>query len=584
MRLLSDSIRRLVSFARLHPALVALLLCLLSGLWVFAHGLPTLQNDDIQIQFLLLDGGGETTSHSLFTHPWLETLLRLPIRAFPSLSWYLIFQIALFFLAAFYAALFLSRHLLEARGQGPVSRTITLAILALALFWLTHLLASLQYTQVAIFASCCAWLALLFLAHDPRPVHGVSALILFWGGLSLRFAAIVPGTAMGLGLAALACMAGSDKNGNRRWVRYAAGAGVFALMAVLLAAANRSTYERQPEWADAASYMSTRAALTDYPDTSGLDKTEDYRSLGLSTNDVLFFKGFWFHPAWDTLPLARQALSIHRRDCPGLFGSQAAAERGVTSFDWSKFALFAENLPQATPWVPLAYILLVPLLFLGRLPTRKQACILIPFVCVLFAFVASGRPSCRIYEPVLGFVTLLAGALAPLGKEGARAWRGREILLAGCTVLCVLFVFRHYRHGSPPPPIDTPQAYCARHPDTLFFTASIQNTYALYPNSLRCSPAAAWSKANIVPIADGWFFHTPTYRHYLEKRGVADPYRSLLTDRARLLTYIPHEKPVFFQRLRTLYRERYGTDVDLRLETTVAPCHIWRILPRPGTP
>lgn len=579
MRLLSDFLRRLLSFARLHPALVAFFLCALSGAWVFAQGIPTLQNDDIQIQFLLLNGGEDGDAHTLFQHPGLEALLRAAARAFPAISWYLVFQIALFFLAAFYATLFLSRRLLNATGAGALSRAATLAIFVFALFWLTHLLTSLQYTQVAIFASCCAWLALFIFSQNPRPVHAASALVLFGGALSLRFASVVPGAIMGLGLAALVFMDRRGKNGKKQLYRFGAGTGMLALTAVLLTAISQSVYERRPDWAEASSYMSLRASITDFPDTSGRDKTDDYHALGLSPNDVLIFKGFWFHPAWDTLPLTRQALTIHRRDCTGLFGSRIAAERGISALDCSKFALFAKDLRHATPWAPLAYILLVPLLFLGRLPTKKQACILLPFVCVLLAFVASGRPSSRVYEPVLGFATLLAGALAPLGKEGVKSGRWKEFLLIAGTVLCVLFVFRHYRHTPPPAPPDTPGSYCAEHPDTLFFTATIQNSYELFPASVDCSPAASWRNANFVPIADGWFFHTPTYRRFLEKRGIADPYLSLLTDRARLLTYIQHEKPVFFQRLRTLYRERYGTDVDLRLETTVPPCHIWRALP-----
>lgn len=568
MRSLSQYLRCVVVFAQSRPAAVAALLSVVSFAWVFAHGVPTLQNDDIQIQFLLLDGGLLHPSTSVYTHAWLGAWIRWATRLFPAVSWYLVFQAALLFLASFYAAFFVCANLLSRLRKNVVSALVGPTVLLFVFFWITRLLTNLQYTSTAIFAACCASVALYFFARKPSISHAGAVLVLLCGAGALRPACLLPAFFMAAGLAFLIRMTGSSTESRR----YLIGLVGVVLAASGLYLSHRASNRALPSGEETAAYLQARVSILDYPDRSGVDKTESYLQLGVSPNDVALFQGFQYHPAWDSLSLARKALAVHREHQPGLFGKY--------SFDVAKFSALAPDLVRATPWVTLGYILLVPLLFFGRWPTRKQMCILLPFGCILVAIVATGRPVGRVYEPVLACTTLLAGGLMPLCRENQTCLRLRTLLLILVTAACLLFAFRHYRHGSIVRPT-APGAYCTEHGDWLFFTLSIQNSYCLYPDSIACSPAEQWRNANLVPIGDGWLYYTPAFRRYLAERGIADPYRTLLENRSRLLTYTPHEKSFIFQRLRTLYRERYGVEVDFVREAEVPPCRIWRVVASP---
>ena len=339
-------------------------------------------------------------------------------------------------------------------------------------------------------------------------------------------------------------------------------------------------YDRHAEWLEAASFLKARVAIADYPDNSSVNKMNDYRRIGLSPNDVAMFRSFIYAPSWDSEPLARQALAIHRSGNRGLFGSKLAAERGILSFDIRMLAKMADSAVLLTPWIPLAYMLLAPLLFLGRAPTRRQVCVLIPLMVILLAIATTGRPVARVYEPFLGFSTLLAASFMPLRRDGYSLSRIPACLLVLFSLLCLLFVFRHYRHGASSPSHATAD-YCSRHPDITYFSATLQDASNLYPSSLFGSVGDAWRSGNVIPLADGWIFYTPAYRRFLKERGIGSPYVSLSRENSRLVTFIPHESNHFFQCVKTFFREHINQDISFEEEACIPPCRFWRIRAMP---
>ncbi len=581
MRRFASFLSRLAATAGARPVPAAALFVLICFGYALLSGLPPLQNDDIQIQFLLLNGGEGPQIHSLYLHPLLTNSLALLTDWLPAYSWYY----AALMLTATAAGFCLMSVLLPIACSFPENREKTRFFawtrwlwFAFAFYYLTQLFGQIQHTYVAIYAALTA----VTLAADAA-IHGgawkkYAAFLLWVAALAFRFDAWQAGFLLAVFLGIVFV---SDSKRRQRLRRYLTLTACMALAGGILYVARQAVDAASPEWKEARAFNIARTVINDSPDNSGLDKSDAWAKLHLSPTDVALLKAFIYSPAWDGLGKKAsdldEASSIHRQGREGIFGDSLTARLGFFKLKLSTLTRLAPDAVAATPYIPLLCMVAAFLLFPNRRRRPLVAATLGFLIVYLGLLLAVDRPVIRVYLPAVALSALLTGSCLPTQSENRDGRRIRTALLLILGLGSLLVTFRHYRHKNNAAPHTEAMIFCRNNPDARFFSLSLQSAPGLYPQKFCSHPLEHWKNGNVIPVGDGWMFYTPVYRRYLKERRIDDPYLALTKENAFLVTYVTHEKERVFHLLRSFYKERYGIDVTFRLEACAPPCRFWRV-------
>lgn len=521
----------------------ALLLAIVHG------GIGGLQNDDLQISFMLSCGGVEPSHFSLYTNVCLGYAIRSLSSVLPDINWYYCFLCSL----ACAASLTINFSVCERTSRsGIVSKTAVFLFLAYINY---RGFISIQYTYLGVYAACAAVLLISRIIDRCFSVRrlAVSSLLLL-AAYCLRSSAVLPAAFLLLGILLAEWKSMRDAQTLRR---LATALAIPLFLCGCAFVANKIEYQNSPEWNDAQRFLQARVQITDSKDNSGLDKETALRNAGISPERFLLFKKFMYVPEMANLNAVESALPIHKTGRKGFLGSAALADMGLLEFHMSSFMPRSTLARALTPYTPLGIAVLVVLLFPERKRMFKAAAMLFAVAGYVFVLALMYRLVGRVLDPVLYASAMYVMSLPEESLHvRIRAWRISSAIFV--SAMACLFCFRHLLEQNTQN--KTAWAYCESKPDTLFFSCSMQ--WAWTTSSNVCAFSLQHLKhSNILPLADGWVFYTPAYKAALKARGVSCPYIRLTQPNTEIIVSRLYGSPIVLLDLQKMIFAQTGQRV-----------------------
>lgn len=469
----------------------------------------TLQSDDIQIAFMLLNGGYSegAMGYSIYTNYALGWCIAQVSCLLPSLNVYLLYMFCLSFLACWSVNFVVLNAQIKSMNDGGTYRKMFIYISSAILLLINiTCLKNLQYTHVGVWAAVSGVLLLSSITKDsPWILRSLISVVLVLGAYALRSSALIP--ALFVSFAVLPW-----KIRNKRVV------GVSIMMALLvtgLYSIHAVSYKQNPQWETASNFLKSRVKILDSPDNSKIDKSDLLIKQGIAPETYTLFRTFIYTPSMYSLNKVNQALLIHNEGRKGLFGIQKLADMGFLEATMGERLGSGLTLFQRmTPWMPLV-LALVCIFPVSSRPTFIRVAGMISmlaiYVCILLGL---QRMVGRVLDPVL-YIAAVYVLTLPLKSSAMSENRCVRFLCVGMSMLTFLFYTRHWMIQS-----HTVQAanYCAAHPHKLYLT-TCQQGLGLYPYGFGGYSLHWLQQANILPIADGWNYYTPAYDAALRVRG-----------------------------------------------------------------
>lgn len=590
MQFLDDLFGKFFSWVGKHAWLAAFLFCALCFAAVSVFSVPILQNDDMQLQYLLVGGGESGSVFSIYTNVLLAGVLRVLADAWPSVCWYLVCLTVIVFAALWVLTGCVFERFACVQRELPQSRFFVWSRVCLVLFmgyYVYESFAKVQFTQGGILAALAAlWMVFSAACGRGRDLAG-RGVCLWWRfstgcllwcvGLALRWDVCLTGAffAAGFGLALF-----WHKEYRRGWRVYMLAVGGLVVCAAGLKWLQADVYEGDAEWYLAERGRWVQTAVQDYPDGREQEKGALYEDLGLYPEDVAAYKAFTYVPAMENGELQKDVLRVHQSGRPGLFGWECSSKLGIPPFTGERVRELVLHPMMWTVWVPFVCLLA---LFLsgsrggqGRVVWPVVVCF-VGYVVILFVV---NRPVERVMNPAIMVCAFVVGAWLPVwGSKGVFGRKGMVVLWGVVCAASVLFVFRHYPgivEGALRGGQDRLKAmkFCRDHPDTLFLSLTQQGGLGLFPEGYGGFSLDYVRRTNVVPIGDGWMFYTPAYHRDLQRRGVEDPYRAFLS-RGKVMLVTRGSSRDVPQYVMDMVRRSCGFSVSVRRVCTIEPFVFW---------
>lgn len=555
---------KIADFLLHRPVCAAIVLALLATVSTLPQGIPGLHNDDLQIYFLLLNGGadGGAVGYSLFTNYALGWIIAQLSFIFPSYNIYLIYLFLLAFIACCCANYFVLKHRTQESNLNGRYDKIHLLLSVLLLLLLNRAcLRVLQYTHVAMWVSVVSVVLMSLIQQKGRfLLKSIVVMFLMLNAFALRESSVVPALCIAI------CMCVS----NVKNVRMIA---LFASIILLLSCVhfyNNAAYSAAPDWCVAKRHMSIRQKILDSPDNSGLNKAQYMRAQGIAPDVFESFKSFVYCPSMQDEATLNKALNIHRMERRGFLGSQFFADKGLLEISRHKRVGEHDTIFRAiTPWVPLTCAILIWLPGVQRRTMSSAVGMLGLLLCYLGGLLLFQRLVGRVVDPMLyGAAIWMLGL--PLKKRCYAEMRLTCVASICVALVSFLFFNRHW-----PSFTDhvAESSYCAAHPDKLYLTTQVGKD--LYPRGFGGYSYQWMSQSNVIPIADGWCFYTPAYEAALRKRGFQSYEAAFMHPNTRIIF---NKKNVsMLGNLEKLVESEWGKKVELSVEDSFGELYFVKV-------
>ncbi len=557
-----------------HPRASALVLLIFGGILARLSCTPVLQNDDLQVLFLIFNGGeGDTVPFGLHNNVVLGSMIQLLIRLAPDVNWYLLYLLATVIVSLGVMNEFVFRHRSQSQGD-PWSDTLTFLSVLLLLYINITCLNNLQYTHTAILAGAGASMVLFDALNGHAGWKRISiGLCLCFSMFVLRPETIMAFVFLALSAGAAWCCSGKKLKPSVQSIVLLGG---FLTIFVVCGICQLVAYQQNPEWDEALTYRKQRVRIQDFPDNSGVDKSPELSAAGISPDSFLTFKKFVYVPSMDNAATIERARDIHISKCKGLFGMQWAADRGLTTPTKDSLSAPFRQLILVTPWFPFIFMAGLFIVLANKSSARRIVPALLftcGYICLLLL---SGHCTGRVLYPALFFATAWMTAFI---SSGARFGKCRLIrggaALAG--ILCFAVCMRHYRfHREPAVPPAGEE--CRAHPENLYLTTTFQ-AGSVFPSGPADFTREKVKSTNIIPIADAWIFYTPAYRAFLKARGIGNPYLLLTRPNTYVIiaNYDGTTPPRILTSINTMYAEATnGKQLRFLLRKTIDSISFWQ--------
>lgn len=548
-----------------RPVCAAIILAVLATMSTLPQGIPGLHNDDLQIYFMLLNGGVADGSlgYGIYTNYVLGWCIAKLSILFPSVNVYLLYLFILSFVACCCANFFvLNSHAKCEYGEEKFNKYHLIAAVLLLAIVNTLIMRMQQYTHVAIWSAVCGVLLIGSIeTQGPWRMRVAWAALLLAGAYSLRSSALVPACFV-------ACVV-FWRQWSRKKTLLACSmcGGVIALLCII----NAFAYSASPEWQNARNFLSVRVQILDSLDNSGIEKSEKLEKKNIHPHSFSSFKAFVYAPSMYSELKVNDALMIHREGRKGLFGSQILAEKGILSIPWNERSLgeYDTIFRALDPWAPFVAASFIWLLGASRRTVGAafgMSFVLLCYLGVLFLF---HRMVGRVVNPMLYCAAIWMLALPP-PKQSFLPTNFRCILSVFIAVLTLLFAKRQW-----PSFIDhaAESIYCSAHPDTLFLTTQVGKD--LYPRGFEGYSYRWMSQSNILPIADGWCFYSPAYEAALRKRGFQSYEAAFMHPNTRII--IRKKDEFMLANLEKLAECEWGKKVELSVEDSFGELYFVKV-------
>ena len=497
---------------------VALLLAAVHG------GIGGLQNDDLQICFLLNGGGEAPGPFSLYTNVCLGWVLCHLSSIWPGVNWYYCFLCAMAAIAS------LAINYSACERVARCSIVFKIATLLFLVYINYRGMITIQYTHVGVYAACAAVLLISrMFDHSVSVSRLVISTFLLFAAFCLRASVLLSAAFLLIGIV----VAEWHRLRERRLLmRLGLAVAVPLLLCGCAFIANTIEYRNSPEWGNALRFSQVRMQIVDSKDNSGLNKEADLLNAGISPESYSLFQKFVYVPEMDNLATVESAVRIHKNGRKGVLGSSAAADIGLLEFQPSNLKPKTTLARLVTPYVPLCIAVFLLLLFPERKRMVKALGILVLLACYIYILALMDRLVVRVLNPLL-YASALYVMSIPEESTHMRCWKWRAAGAVLLSALACVFCFRHLKE--PSENVKAAWAYCESKADTLFFTCSMQWPWAT-SSKLEAFSLQHLQNTNILPLADGWIFYTPAYKAALKARGISNPYVRLMQPNAQLIT------------------------------------------------
>lgn len=528
---------KLADFLLKRRACSAITLAFLAAVFALLQGWPTFHNDDVQIYFMLLNGGDVDgpLGYAIYTNFVLGWCIAKLSLLLPNVNVYLLFLYGFAFVICCSANYFvLDAQSKSGESKGRYNKAFILA--ACLLMWSINFacMKNMQYTHVAVWGGVCG--ALIFGSAEEDGAWRMRVLVgalLLIGAYALRGSALVPAFFV-------ACVSLWRHRRHKKILIACSGIGLFI---GVLALANVLAYSAHPEWETARRCnLDIRVPIVDSPDNSGVDKTNALEAKGIHPHSFASFKSFIYSPSLSHEETMKEALAIHREGRKGLLGISWLANLGILENPWKAYGREHDTFFRALePWVPFIAACLLWLIGARRRTLGAALRMWVALSCYLVILFMLHRMVGRVVNPVLYGAAIWMLALPP--KNRAFAAHKLTCLASVCVaLLAALFTKRHWpelmdaMYGSP---------YFAAHPDTLYLT-TFQQGNEIYPRGLWGCSYRWMCQSNVIPIADGWAFYSPAYGAALRRCGFTTLDAAFMHPRTRLVVrkrnkkIIPH--------------------------------------------
>ncbi len=497
----------IAEFLGKRAKLSALILAISAAVVSLCLRSPSLQNDDLQIYFMLLNGGEDVASagYGIYTNYVLGWLLAQVSYLMPFLNAYLLFLFVVSFLSCYCANVYVLERFCCCKCGLLVEKVRVLVSIIVLLLIDIACMSSLQYTHVAIFAAAIGGMLLGLESKKLNVVQILYVLFLVVSAYMLRESALV--------ILAFFLVPFIWKEIKNKYVQV--GICVVGVVLIGVSWVHSDAYRANSPWREARDFLQFRVKILDTADNSGIDKRELLEGRGINPDSYKLFRSFVYTPSMDSVDRVSQCLTIHQSGRKGFLGSSILADKGMLDVPMSaRFNSGLTLFQRITPWVPLC--IMVFLWCVGG-DKRHATRVMSLFIC-LFAYVGVllllQRMVGRVLDPALYAcaVWMMAQPIAA-NKWNVRKWVA--VFCVAVSVLGCLFFVRHWRISSRE---TVASEYCAARADTLFLT-TCQQGLGLYPIGF-CGYSYKWlSQTNILPIADGWNYYSPAYKAALAARG-----------------------------------------------------------------
>lgn len=528
------------SYIARHPWLCSFLLCAVSGLLVWCKGAVILHNDDIQLQFLLTNGGcgySPYLLHSgyLWGYWWSMVAQILPVHS----AWMMLANMILLFVSLWISCfLFFSRAFSRSREQEPFylwSRTI---LILLVFFCIRILLGMPMYTLVSISLLLAGMGFILLPSREMKAWkrYGAGAILCFIA-LCIRIDSLYVGLVyFGVLSALIVC-----NKGKKMWRQIGiCGLGLLGIAGCVWGV-NYVGNVQNKEIVQTLSFLKKRISIQDIADNSGIDKYDRYaRDCKITREQIDMFKAFIYVPEMEESGQMDQAVSIHQVGMRGLFGLNWLAKRGILSPEWNELSKIRQSPVALSLWVCLCLAGFL-YAFVSKRTWHVPVLYGMFVACIVFLLLTQHRLLDRVYFPVVMMALIGMGAYLPR-KAAYAIEKWKLYLLVAVMGAGTLFVFRHDRHGlvhlldsESSPSVDqvSCREYVQAHPHTIFVCAAPLEM--LFPESPLDYSCDLFRTTNVIPVGGAWIYYTPAYKSFLVAHGMKDPYVALLADRVVFL-------------------------------------------------
>ncbi len=526
-----------VDFIIRRRACSAIALAFMASILALLQGGPQFHNDEVQMYFMLLNGGDVDGPLGYAVYPnfvlgWCIAQLSIIL---PSVNVYLLFLYVLSFLACCSANFFvLATQMKGGKPEGRYQKAFALASCLLMLSINFMCMKNMSYTHVAVWSGVCG--ALILGSAEENGAWRMRVLVgalLLIGAYALRGSALVPAFFV-------ACVSLWRHRRHKKILIACSGIGLFI---GVLALANVLAYSAHPEWETARRCnLDIRVPIVDSPDNSGVDKTNALEAKGIHPHSFASFKSFIYSPSLSHEETMKEALAIHREARRGLWGSSLLARFGFLEDPWGACLKGDKTFYRAIePWIPLMAACFLWLLGAQRCTMGAALRMWGALACYLGALFFFHRMVGRVVDPFLYGAAIWMLGLPP--KNHAFAAHKLTCAVSVCVaLLAALFTKRHWpelmdaANGGP---------YFAAHPDTLYLT-TVQQANEIYPSGFWGCSYRWMSQSNVIPIADGWVYYSPAYASALRRCGFTTLDAAFMHPRTRLVVrkrnkeIIPH--------------------------------------------
>lgn len=506
-------------------------------------------NDDYIMSALSYGYYGAPQAGLIYVHPLLGGVYAGLQRLLPGVSWYLLGELALLWLAM--AALY--RLAMEREDWVP-------ALAVLTVFYVGGLLLRLQYTKIAGAAAVSGILVVFWALRERRWGPLVLGFLLALGGFCLRasafFMVLIP--LAGVGVAELLREARAGEKG-----RAAALIGTFVLLFALcggLLLGERLYYGEN--WAHYRQYNALRTELMDYGFPDYEENRGLYDSLSISQADLDLFRGWDFGDPEvfniDTMQALCQAKAPRDYSLGNILRCCKGAVQGMLRYDFA------------------AGLLLAVLLWLWT-ANRKGLALGLYALAAMFAvegwLLLAGRGLRARVDAPLMLAAMSILLLACPRREGRELPKGRAgVLLAAAMALGQIPGWL----GAKDDAMEKWQAAArvqqiygelSADRDTLYFFREAE----LPPNLLPGRRGGFGCRANIGSLG-GWLTDSPYVKERNEAFGVSNPFRDMVdAENIRLVSSDP--EPVL-----AYIRAHYAENARAERVGEVENCGIYAIV------